>query len=156
MCVHRSKANVKAIIFFFDHFTLGMNKLLRYVHTSVTVTVTLTGGTFDLLMVTLTGRMGRLHIFSVDVMLVTVTQTESVGVKQPLRFRFKYIIMISSRQLEANFKAIISWTFVVCFFDHFFRFQMVWSATKGLLTPNDSLADTVTLTGGTFNLWREL
>ena len=48
--------------------------------------------------------MGCLHIFPVDVMFVTVTETESVGVNSLSDLNTLY--MISSHRLEANFKAI--------------------------------------------------
>ena len=55
---------------------------------SVTVTITLTDGTFDLFDGTMMGRMRCTPIFPVNVMVMV---TESLGVKRPSKFPFAFV-----------------------------------------------------------------
>ena len=63
---------------------------------SVTVTVALMGGTFDLFDGTVTGRMGCIPIFPVNVM---VTVTESSGVNRPSKFPFAFCYIVRNATL---------------------------------------------------------
>ena len=84
--------------------TLRVNGGLFTPNDSVTVTITLTGGTFDLFDGHCEGRMGCIPILPINVMFVTVTVTESFGVNRPLNLRIGRFIDSTEQQLISGFK----------------------------------------------------